>query len=153
MCLTKIAGMCVSALLTNGGFMNVDLPKTTQDYNGKTHNIERFYTPESRPFNIGGVIAVDNTIIQLNYNSGIDAKKLDVNSSTDIQVTQRFNITDNVSIDTTIGTTIGGEVRHTACTDSVGAQYFCGNLTPWSEFNTEDHDQPYNGSIKINYRF
>ena len=145
--------MCVSALLTNGGFMNVDLPKTAHSYDGVKRNVERFYTPESKPFNVGGVIALDNTIIQLNYNSGIDAEKLDVNSSTDIQVTQRFNITDNVSIDTTIGTTIGGEVRHTACTDSVGSKYFCGNLTAWSDFEAEDHKQPYNGSIKLNYRF
>ena len=153
MCLTKIAGICVSAFLTNGGFMNVDLPKTAGSYDGKVRSIERFYTPESRPYNIGGAIILDSTLIKVNYNSGIDTEKLDINSSANIQVTQRVKLTDNVSIDATIGTTIGGEVRHTACTDSIGREYFCGSLTAWSDFDAGKHEQPYNGSLKINYRF
>ena len=152
MCI-KIAGACVIAALTNGGFMNVDLPKTAGSYDGKVRSIEKFYTPESQPYNIGGLIAFDNTLINIQYNSGIDTEKLDVNSSANIQVTQRFNLTDNVSIDATIGTTIGGEVRHTSCKDSLGREYFCGNLTAWSDFEEGKTETPYNGKLKVNYRF
>ena len=141
------------AALTNGGFMNVDLPKTAGSYDGKERSIEKFYTHESKPFNVGGLLAFDNTLINIQYNSGIDTDKLDVNQSATINVKQRFNITDNVSIDAVVGTTIGGEVRHTPCTDSIGREYYCGNLTAWSDFEAEDHKQPYNGSLTLNYRF
>ena len=153
MCLTKIMGVCVSAFLTNGGFMNVDLPKTAGSYDGKVRSIERFYTHESKPYNIGGLIALDNTVINIQYNSGVDTEKLDINQSAKIHVTQRFNITENLSLDATIGTSIGGEVRHTACTDSVGREYYCGTLTAWSDFKPEDQKQYKMGKLQLKYRF
>ena len=152
MCI-KILGTCAIIALTNGGTMNVDLPKTALSYDGKARSVERFYTPETRPFNIGGVIAFDNTLINLQYNNGIDTEKLDINQSGNISVTQRFNITENVSIDATVGTTIGGEVRHTKCTDSIGKEYYCGNLTAWSDFKESKTEQYRMGKLQLNYRF
>ena len=152
MCI-KIMGVCVIAALTNGGFMNPDLPKTAGSYDGKERSVERFYTPESQPFNVGGVVGFDNTLIKLQYNSGVDTEKLDINQSAYVEVTQRFKITERLSLDATVGTTIGGEVRHTSCKDSLNREYYCGNLTAWSDFEADDNEPYKMGKIQFNYRF
>ena len=166
MCLTKIAGMCIAAQLTAGGTYNTPQMGYNETlYNPSTQkeikiDTRHLYKDEQTNFYLNGSVYIgDTTRINLGYNSGIDTQKFDVGQTYSIGIDKLFNITKNTDIILSAATKIGGDVRHTVCTDSTNAEFNC--MNPLSPNNareelasiTPDNDQHYNAGIKLRYSF
>ena len=161
----KILGMClVAAQLTSVG--TYDAPemgfvKEVYDTQGNPVMIDtrNLYEDEQTNFYVGGDLYFEDTRVSLGYNSGIDTAKYDVGKSYSIGIDHRVDITDNLDVILSGSTSIGGDVRHSVCTDSRGLEFNC--LNPLSPANareelasiTPESNTPYALGIKVRYRF
>ena len=140
----------VGARVTDGGTYNSNLPSVAYSYDGVARDISRFYQDEQTNFYIKGHVTFDTgTRVFLGYNSGIDTAKFDVSKSYNIGIAQIIQSNWIVSANATIG----GKQRHTICIDKYNRNYYCGDLTAWSDFKEPKHEIPYSASIKYVHRF
>ena len=141
MCLTQILGTCIiAAQLTHGGNYNVKLPETAKSYrtDGYIYDVSKFYKLKHKPFHVGGsIVTRDLYKIDLSHNSGLESKKLDVDSTNKIQVSKFIDLGNNWSVIPTAGYSFGGKVTHTKCTDSFDKDYYCGTLIGMERFCKE----------------
>ena len=166
MCLTKIAGVCVlAAQITHGGtYSTPEMGFEAELINANTHEVttistKHLYEDEQTNFYVGGSLYLENTRLSLGYNSGIDTAKFDVSKAYTIGIDQVFGVTDKLDVILSGSTTIGGEARHTVCTDQRGLEFNC--LNPLSPKNarqeldemTPEHKTPYNLGVKLRYKF
>ena len=152
MCMTTIKGLCVAAALTGGGTYDLPTPEIAYSYNGEATDVSRFYEEDNQQFTVGLGILVENTLVHINYDNGFNSEKLSINESAVIHVTQNVELDDKWSLSLTAGASFGGEQKHSACTDSLGREYYCGDLTAWSDFQAPEQDRYTTGSIKLSYK-
>lgn len=155
MCITKIAGVCVlAAQLTGGGVTDYPMPEVATSYDGKERNVARFYKAERPTFNIeGGILFDTDTLVHIAYDNGYDSQKYDQSRTATVHVTQGFTITDDLSLKVTVGHKFGGDIRESSCTDSYNRQYYCGNLTAWSDYTPKTKQDYSMGKVQLKYRF
>ena len=158
-----IAGACLmnAALLhLDAGYNN---PYTPDENINKIFDIEvltplpdHFYRDEQTNWNAQvGLFFRGGTFVRLGYDHGIDTKKFDIAKRYDIEIKQKLNLSPNSSIVIGAGTSVGGDVRHTNCTNEYSDErtsFFCENYKhDASEFNR--NSQRYNLSLKYSYKF
>lgn len=150
-----ILGMCIlAAQLTHVDVASKNpLITTAASYDGISRDVSKFYKPEDRTFSMGGDLYTENTKISLYYNNGIDTPKYDKEDMLAVQVTRHIPINKQLSVNITGGYTFGGNESHTSCKDSYNREYYCGNLTAWSDFDAPENKQLWNTGISINYKF
>ena len=157
MCMTQILGTCIIAMqLTGGGTYNPQLPEVAYSYDGKARSIERFYKKKKQPFHIGGsIVTRDLYKIDLYHNSGLETKKLDIDSTNKIQISKFIDLGKNWSVIPTAGYAFGGKKTHTSCIDKYNREYYCGTLTAWSDFKDKEKKNinAVNAGITFKYRF
>ena len=152
MCMTTIKGICVAAALTGGGTYDIPTPEIAYAYDGEARDVSHFYEPTNEQFKIGLGVLVEDTLIHVNYDNGLNSEKLSINESAIIHVTQKVKLDDKLSLSFTAGASFGGEQKHTACSDKFGREYYCGSLTAWSDFQPAEQDRYTTGSIKLSYK-
>ena len=152
MCIT-IKGMCVLAALTSVDVYDREMPTEAYSYDGKARDISKFYESESEEFNVGLVAFIEDTQININYDNGFTSQKLRIDDATTVHVTQNIEIDDQWSLALTAGASFGGKSKHTACTDKFGREYYCGDLTAWSDFSQPEHKQYQMGRVQVKYKF
>ena len=152
MCIT-IKGMCVLAALTSVDVYEREMPTEAYSYDGKARDISKFYESESDEFSVGLVAFIDDTRINVNYDNGFTSNKLRIDDTTTVHVTQAIELDDQWSLALTAGASFGGKTRHTACTDGFGREYYCGDLTAWSDFSEPEHEQYMMGRVQVKYKF
>ncbi len=152
---TMVLGACIlAAQLTHGGLgSSQPLLKEAKSYDGITRDISKFYTPKSRTFSIGGDIYTKNTKISLHYDDGINTPKFKVDDTIAVQVTKHMPINENWSINLTAGYKKNGQSTDISCSDDYGKEYYCGNLTAWSDHTTDKIEDDWNAGFTINYKF
>jgi hypothetical protein len=115
-------------------------------------NIGRFYKPGTSQLILTGFYRVNsNNIYSFGFNSGFSSDKLSVNPSILIGGATRFYTSKDKSSHIILEGNywFGSKVTHRPCLDDYDREYFCGNLTAWSDFNY-DH-RPVSYQIKIFY--
>ena len=132
-----IGTVCIiAAQLVSGevGYSN-GMPTTATSYDGEVRSIERFYEDEQLNISIDGYIILDSyTRVSIGFDNGIDTSKLDRSNQYRIGIDQIMDINDNSYLTFSGSTEIGGNYRETPCLDRYGREYYCGNLTAWSDY-------------------
>ena len=151
MCILNIATACImSAQLTalDVGYSNT-LDKTAYSYDGEARDISRFYNDKQTNFEIGGYVNIDSDKeVEVYYNNGIQTQKYTKKPTISIAYSQSYD-----KITLTGSVTKHGESIHTPCYDNFDRQYYCGNLTAWSNNGDINEESNYNFTLNINYRF
>lgn len=118
-------------------------------YDGVRRDISRFYRPESVNVDIGlRVRPRRDTVLDLRLNSGQDTLKYDARPSLKLGLQRRLTIAKGHALWVSGAAKLGGDVRHTPCTDAYGRQYHCASLTAWSDFTPPSAE---NMAVKLRY--
>jgi len=116
------------------------------------HRISNFYTPTNTPFIATGIWRLSkNTIVHLGLNTGFQSAKLTVSPALFLGFGQRFFLDSKRLSHIVIegSTWAGSKVGHKPCIDDYQREYFCGNLTAWSDYRYQE--KPHSYSVKIWY--
>lgn len=152
----NILGACIIAgrVVSMDMAYTTDMPQYAHSYDGEARMVGHFYDDEQTNFKVKGYVILDtNTKVTLGYDHGVDTAKYDKAKSYTVGVDQLFKLKDNHYLTVGAHTTFGGEVRHTACTDSYGREYYCATLTAFSDLKQKKHKQPYSVGITYKYKF
>ena len=133
----EIAGIVITSL--NMGF--TDLPDTALSYDGKARDISRFHQQDIPDIEVGGYhILDDNDRIKAEISTGTYTEKLDIYPTIDFAWEHIADINDEWSVLTSIGGELSLGNHNRPCTDSFNREYYCGNLTAWSDFKGNEHE-------------
>jgi hypothetical protein len=80
-------------------------------------------------------------LFSIGYDSGINAQKLNVNSSVYACYTKTLSFTKSSLSSVSFGGWFGGKTTESPCTDSYDRQYSCRTLTAWSDY-TPSYPKP-----------
>ena len=158
----KIFGMCLMAaqLTSVGTYDTPEMGYHEELLDGQiVIDTRDLYEDEQTNFYVSGDLYFEDTRVSLGYNSGVDTAKFDVSKTYSIGIDHRVDITNNLDVILSGSTSIGGDVRHSVCTDSRGLEFNC--LNPLSPANareelasiTPESNTPYALGIKVRYRF
>jgi hypothetical protein len=123
-----------------------DLPTTATSYDGVERDISRFYSPDAPTVDIGGVVYFDSgSVLQAGLNTGYETSKLSVSPSLRASFsTKPFDLGNDWSVKGSISASISARTSHTSCKDSFSREYYCGNLTAWSDFDSKETESKFN---------
>ena len=155
-CMMNILGTCiVAAQLTHADVSTSKNPLITNanSYDGVSRDVSKFYTPKDTMLSVSGNLYTKNTKVSLHYNNGMNTEKYEMSNMLKVQVTRHMSISNNLSMNITGGYVFGGDESHSSCKDSYNREYYCGNLTAWSDFDNPENKQNWNTGISINYKF
>ena len=138
-------GVVITAL--DVGF--ADLPDEAFDYTGHRHSVEQFYDQEVPNILLGGYYSEGRTTIPFGIDTGTHTSKLDTYGAS-IGAYHTLPLADSNS-DITFGAKLSLDyIEHRPCIDEYNAEYYCGNLTPFSDLERKA-DVQVTPSISINY--
>ena len=109
-------------------------------------NINAFYKPKTPEFIVTGLYKLNgDNILSFGANSGFDSEKLRISPSFMLGAATRYYLNDKKDSHLILEGQywLGSSVSHKPCLDSFDRQYFCGNLTAWSDFNYNPHPESY----------
>ncbi len=115
-------------------------------------NVNEFYKPDSPELIVTGLYKINSdNILSFGLNTGYSSSKLKVSPSFLIGGAKRFYTSDKKDSHFVVEGNywLGSNVAHRPCLDSYDREYFCGNLTAWSDFYYDQHPKSYN--VKIWY--
>ncbi|MEI8210276.1 MAG: hypothetical protein WCG16_13785 [Methylococcales bacterium] len=75
--------------------------------------------------------------VRLSLTTGAEATKLVVDPQLIIGVIATKPLTKGRSLSGEVFGSIGGDIRHKPCLDEYDREYFCGNLTAWTDFQSK----------------
>ena len=166
----NILGTCIVAMgLTH---LDIDEKRPLQEsltyyepYTGQytsTFDVAPLFTPESKPWSIGGTFILDNgSKIDLGYQSAINTEKLDISQGLTVGITKSYDVDIDKKHGVILGasTTFGRKESHTPCyadyiVDGLSSQHACvQGLPDWNTHKFQAHTQPVNLSLTYEYRF
>ena len=127
------------------GFVN--LPDTAYSYDGTARDISQFYRQSIPTTTVGYLKELNDTNYITGYvSSGIYSEKYDVYPTVGFTLNNIQPITDKWDLTTSLASTLSGGYSHSPCADSYNREYYCANLTAWSDFN----DKKENINVSIN---
>ena len=115
-------------------------------------NTNEFYKPKSPELILTGIYRINSdNILSFGVNTGYSSSKLTVSPSFLIGGAKRFYTSEKKDSHVVIEANywLCSNVVHRPCLDSYDREYYCGNLTAWSDFNYDRHPDSYN--VKIWY--
>lgn len=120
-----------------------------------THDISSFYQKDSYriKFISSFVLSSPNTIYSLGFDSGVAAQKIQISRSLFLGIARVVHLKNNSHIALSAGSWFGGSIKELPCYDSYDREYWCQNLTAWTDYNPV-YPKNYNYvDIKYIYRF
>ena len=123
-------------------------------YDGIERSVSHFYHSDHN-VQIGARIIKDrDTVYSIHLNNGYSTLKYDERPSGRIGAIKRHWFGQNY-LQWNASGTIGGEIKHTPCVDDYNRQYYCGDLTAWSEFKDKifSKSDDYQLGIKFGHIF
>ena len=122
-------------------------------YDGSVcQSVNEFYKPKAPEFIFTGLYKINgDNILTFGTNTGYDSSKLSVSPSFMIGGATRYYLNEKKDSHLIFEGSywFGSSVSHKPCLDSYDRQYFCGNLTAWSDFKYDQHPDSYN--VKLWY--
>ena len=153
-CILKVC--IVAAQLTS---LDISSPSSipmydkARTYDGTVHDVSKFYTKKNNDVSGSGYLILNtNTKVDLGYKAGFESDKYSTSDTYRVGITQLQDIDENSFLTFGASTTIGGKSSHRPCKDSYDREYFCGNLTSWSDHKKETSNES-NHNFNINYTF
>jgi len=135
-----------------------ELPKSVCSGFSSTvcYQLAGFYKPTTTQLIATGIWRVsNNTLAHLGVNTGFQSPKLKVSPAFYLGVTQRFFLDDKQLSQLSFEATgwVGSKVQHKPCVDSYNREYFCGDLTAWSDYKYDSRPKSYTLNIRYMMRF
>ena len=127
----ELAGIAITSL--NLGF--ADLPTTAHSYDGKPRDVSKFYKQTIPNIHLSGYTIIDdNDWIKGSITTGTYTEKMDEYPTINAEWFHNFKLENGWNIATSIGATLNFGTNHRSCKDDFSREYYCGNLTAWSDF-------------------
>ena len=123
-----------------------DLPTTAYSYDGEARDISQFYDQSIPNIYLDGYSQLDNNNwVTWNLDTGTHTDKLDT-VGLGLGINHRIEI--NNSTDLTLSaSTQYSYTGHSSCSDEYNRKYYCGNLTAFSDIESEQH--VFNNQISL----
>ncbi len=159
MCVSLFGTCVVAVQLTSLSVgHSLGLPQTATSYDGEIRSVSEFYEPERTTAEVGGdIYLATDTKISLGLDGGYQSRKLDIDPTLKIGVDHIIGLSSSKDHDLSLrvhgSVSIGGKQNHTPCADSYDREYYCGNLTAWSDFVQPETANPYRAMLTLSYKF
>ena len=138
----RITGNASTAIHLADNRQLMQRPNRVTSYNTKKlHDVSRFYKPDTMRVNLVMHYAGRRAgeIISVGVDSGYRAIKITLEPALFIGYARSIQIGRGKHFSFATGGWLGGKVSHKACRDSFGREYYCRNLTAWSDFHPQRH--------------
>lgn len=111
-------------------------PSRVSSYNQEKFDVSQFYKPEAMRVNMVMHYAGRKAgeIISVGVDSGYRAKKITVAPALFLGYARSLQVGYGKYFTFAAGGWVGGKVTHRACVDEEDKDYYCQNLTAWSDF-------------------
>jgi hypothetical protein len=99
------------------------------------HDISGFYKSQNLRYRfiLNYLEPMSKSFVSLGIDSGTKTEKLTINKSLFIGLTKAITIQKNNFIYASAGHWFGGKISESPCLDSYGREYYCPNLTAWTD--------------------
>ncbi len=94
----------------------------------------------------------DDALI-LGVNTGYSSSKLSIEPSIELGFSKFINIRKQHRFAIEASTWLGGKIEHRPCVDSFNREYYCGNLSAWSDFKYQSTIDSYNMRVMYQWKF
>lgn len=100
------------------------------------HNVSKFY--EGRQNRIKLItnfkLSSPNTIYSVGFDSGISADKINIQKSLFVGAAHVIELNKQSHMSLSAGSWFGGNIKESPCFDTYDREYWCQNLTAWSDY-------------------
>ena len=128
------------------------LPDTAYSYDGTARDISQFYDQKVPNFYVGGYVPINNNLsLSFTIDTGTHTDKLNT-ASLSLGPTYTTDFGNGWSFQ---GSAIvsSGYSKHTSCTDSYSREYYCMNLTAFSDVERTRYENDYEINGTYTYRW
>jgi len=126
-----------ASYLDSSGQPIVGNPQTvTSAYDSSIkYYVGNFYKSNNRYQFIFNILGFQKgQFFSVGYDNGVHAEKLTVNQSLFLGFSQAFEVTKHTLFNVGFGAWFGGNTSESPCVDSYDREYWCQNLTSWSDY-------------------
>ena len=105
--------------------------------NAVCYDVGQFYRSAVPQILVSGYYKLDgNTAINWGIDSGFSSQKLSVSPALLLGISKRWYLSErrDSQIVFEFSGWLGQSIKHSPCSDSYGREYYCGNLSAWSDF-------------------
>jgi len=105
--------------------------------NAVCYDVGQFYRSAVPQVLVSGYYKLDgNTAINWGIDSGFSSQKLSVSPALLLGISKRWYLSErrDSQIVFEFSGWLGQSIKHSPCSDSYGREYYCGNLSAWSDF-------------------
>lgn len=120
-----------------------------------TYDISEFYKKSNNRIKVISNFILDkpNTIFSIGFDSGVIAEKIVVQQNLFLGITHAFKVKNKSYMVLSAGSWFGGGIKEYPCYDLFDREYWCQNLTAWSDYNPK-YPKNYNYiDVKYIYKF
>ncbi len=125
---------------------------TATSYDGVNRDVSRFYERSTPSLGINTVFSYNGISGNVSLNTGTRTEKLSISPSLSGSIGKSWELDSGWSLSGNVGWSLSGSSKHTSCTDSYDREYYCGDLTAWSEFDNKSTKSKFEfNSIQVNF--
>ena len=118
------------------------------------YNTSNFYKPKTPQTIVSGYYFYGkDDAVKLGVNTGFDSPKLIIQPSVEIGFSKFINIEKQHQFVIEGTKWFGGNIQHKPCVDSFDREYYCGNLSAWSDFHYQSNINSYSMRVMYQWKF
>ena len=118
------------------------------------YNTSALYKPTNQQVIVSGYYFFNkNDAILLGLNTGYNSQKLIIQPSIALGYSSQFELDKSKKFVIEGNKWFGGNIQHKPCVDSFDREYYCGNLSAWSDFNYHSNINSYNMRVMYQWKF
>jgi len=118
------------------------------------YNLSNFYKSINPQAIISGYYFFNkNDAIIIGLNTGFNSPKLVIQPSIELGYSTLVSLEKNVNFVFEGSKWLGGHIEHKPCADTFDREYYCGNLSAWSDFHYQSHVNSYTMRFLYQWKF
>jgi hypothetical protein len=118
------------------------------------YQVSDFYKPTAPQAIISGYYFYNkNDAIILGLNTGYNSSKLIIQPSIALGYSSRIEFDKSKQFVIEGTRWFGGSIQHKPCVDSFEREYYCGNLSAWSDFHYQSNINSYSMRVMYQWKF
>ncbi len=118
------------------------------------YNTSNFYKPKTPQTIVSGYYFFNkNDALILGLNTGYNSPKLIIQPSIALGYSSRIELDRSKQVVIEGTKWLGGSIEHKPCVDSFDREYYCGNLSAWSDFHYQSNINSYSMRVMYQWKF
>lgn len=118
------------------------------------YNTSNFYKPKTPQTIVSGYYFFNkNDALILGLNTGYNSPKLIIQPSIALGYSSRIELDRSKQVVIEGTKWLGGSIKHKPCIDSFDREYYCGNLSAWSDFHYQSNINSYSMRVMYQWKF